>query len=442
MTKHPATFTTTVPIGNRVAIHRTCTRWLTPCRAIDPRAPPTAIAIQLIFTMVCCADTTMPLRKISVTLLASALAATSLACGSPAPADWTVTAQRVASPVGENSSEPQLSVSDRGVLLSWIERVGATTSLKFSELAESGWTAPVTAASGDGWFLSYADVPSVMRKSDGTLVAQWLELTETFIEAYDLRLSYSTDDGATWAPSFLPHHDGTRYQHGFASLVEMAGGDLGIIWLDGRNSAFDFDDPDTGTMELRFTSFDSNWEQTADIEIDHKVCECCPTTAVMTSDGVLAAFRDRDDNEVRDIGVSRLEDGTWTPTAIISPDNWTLDLCPVNGPMLSARGSDVAAAWFTVRDDLGQAYAAFSNDAGRTWGAPIRLDDGGSLGRVDVELLDDGSAVATWVEYAEGYSDFRLRLVTPSGERSAPVAVTAVSGGRASGFPARGAAGR
>ena len=62
-----------------------------------------------------------------------------------------------------------------------------------------------------------------------------------------------------------------------------------------------------------------------------------------------------------------------------------------------------------MKNDQGQAYAAFSSDAGRTWGMPIRLDDGGSLGRVDVELLDDGSAVASWVEYAEGRSDFRIR---------------------------------
>jgi len=386
--------------------------------------------------MVCSADNIMPTPKYALTLVLAAVTIANISCGSPTPAEWTATVQRVASPVGENSSESQLSVSERGVLLSWIERVGTTTFLKFSELADSGWTAPITAASGPGWFLSYADVPSVMRMSNGTLVAQWLVTTEQFIEAYDLHLSYSTDDGATWAPSFLPHHDGTRFQHGFASFVEMASGDLGIIWLDGRNSAFDFDDPETGTMMLRFTSFDADWTQTEDVEIDRRVCECCSTTAVLTADGVLAGFRDLiDESQVRDIGVSRLENGAWSPTTTVSEDNWEVYACPVNGPMLSASGQNVVAAWFTVKDDLGQAYAAFSNDAGRTWGAPIRLDDGGSLGRVDVELLDDGTAVATWVEYAEGRSDFRLRLVAPSGERSAPITVTGVSGGRASGFP-------
>jgi len=172
-----------------------------------------------------------------------------------------------------------------------------------------------------------------------------------------------------------------------------------------------------------------------DTEIDHRVCECCPTTAVATADGVLTAFRDRSDDEVRDIAVSRLEGGKWTAPELVSQDNWQLDFCPVNGPMLSARGRDVVAAWFTVKNELGQAYAAFSSDAGRTWGKPIRLDDGGSLGRVDVELLDDGSAVASWVEYAQGASDFRFRRVDPSGARSAPITVAGVSGGRASGYP-------
>jgi len=394
-----------------------------------------AIAIQVIYAMVCCADTTMPIRNSFLTLLAAALAVTIIACGSPAPAEWTATVQPVESPAGASSTEPQLSVSARGVLLSWVEFANGTASLKFSERTASGWTASMTAASGSDWFLSYADVPSVMRMADGTLVAQWLETTNEVLEAYNLLLSYSKDDGRTWAPKFMPHDDGTTSQHGFASFVEMATGDLGIIWLDGRNSEFDFDDPETGTMELRFASFDADWKRAGDAEIDHRVCECCSTTAVMTSDGVLAAFRDRDDDEVRDMGVSRLENGTWTPTTIISHDNWMLDFCPVNGPVLSARGQDVVATWFTVKDDVGQALAAFSNDAGRTWGAPIRLDDGGSLGRVDVEMLDDGTAVATWVEYAEGRSDFRLRLVAPSGERSAPINVAGVSAGRASGFP-------
>ncbi len=386
--------------------------------------------------MVCCADITMPIQKTFVALAAAAVAATALSCGTPDPAEWKIASlQELESPAGANSSEPQLSISNRGVLMSWIERVGTTTSLKFAERTASGWTQPVIAASGPDWFLSYADVPSVQRMSNGTLVAQWLENTDPQIEAYNLRMSYSKDDGKTWAASFLPHNDGTKSQHGFASMFDLPNNGLGVVWLDGRNSAFDFDKPDTGTMELRYASFDSNMKQTADVEIDHRVCECCQTTAAVTADGVLTAFRDLTPESVRDIGVSRLDGGKWTATTMVAADKWEIDFCPVNGPVLSARGRDVAIAWFTVKNDLGQAYAAFSSDAGRTWTAPQRLDDAGSLGRVDIELLDDGTAVASWVEYAEGKTDLRLRRIDGTGARSAAQNIVAVSGGRASGFP-------
>jgi hypothetical protein len=76
---------------------------------------------------------------------------------------------------------------------------------------------------------------------------------------------------------------------------------------------------------------------------------------------------------------------------------------------------------------MGRAWAAFSSDAGRSWGQPVRLDDGTSLGRVGVELLDDGSAVASWVEYVDKRGQFKLRRIEPSGARSEAVGVSAAS---------------
>ena len=368
-------------------------------------------------------------------LLALCIAAAA-SCGRSDPTTWTIDVRQTESPAGPNSSEPQLSMSNHGVLLSWIERAGTNTTLKFSEQSGSGsWTAPVTAASGQGWFLSYADVPSVMRKNDGTLVAQWLRITDARTEGYDLLLSYSKDNGKTWAAPFTPHHDGTRFQHGFASLLELPGNGLGVIWLDGRNSEFRDEDPTSGSMTLRYAAFDSSWKQTVDTEIDHNVCECCSTAAVATADGILAAFRDHTEKEIRDIAVSRLENGTWTASTTVHDDNWEIFACPVNGPALDARGRRAAVAWFTAKGDQGQAYAAFSPDAGRTWGMPIRLDEEGSTGRVGIRLLNDDTAVATWVELSKGRSDLRARFIDASGARSAPVTVAPVQGGRASGFP-------
>jgi hypothetical protein len=215
-------------------------------------------------------------------------------------------------------------------------------------------------------------------------------------------------------------------------MFELNGG-LGLVWLDGRDQELNTKDPLGGSMALYFASFDAQWKQTAETAVDARVCECCQTAAVLTPDGVLTAFRDRSPEEVRDIKVSRLESGAWTPAASLHDDNWKIEACPVNGPALSARGRDIAAAWFTAEGDKGRAFAAFSQDAGRTWSTPIRLDDGVSSGHVDIEWLDDGSAVASWVEFADQRSRLRVRRVWPSGARSD--AVEPPGSVRVSGYP-------
>ena len=126
-----------------------------------------------------------------------------------------------------------MSVSNRGVLVSWIERSGDLATLKFAERTASGWTAARTIASGRDWFVNWADVPSVLRLPSGAIVAHWLQKSGPSTYAYDVRLSHSTDDGKTWSPSYLPHHDRTQTEHGFASLFPMGDG-FGLVWLDGR----------------------------------------------------------------------------------------------------------------------------------------------------------------------------------------------------------------
>lgn len=378
------------------------------------------------------------------TLAAVALvAATSWTVTSASQRAVVVTPQPLRSPTGANSAQPQLSVSSRGVLLSWIERTGDLATLKFSARTATGWSEARTVAFGRDWFVNWADVPSVMRLPSGTIVAHWLQKSGPDTYAYDVRLFYSTDEGTTWAPSFIPHHDGTRTEHGFASLFPIGDG-LGLIWLDGRNmkpTAGHDDHGGGGAMTVHYARFDRNWKQVEESVVDARVCECCPTAATVTSEGVIAAFRDRSANEIRDIYTSRLVDGKWSDPAAVHADGWNIAACPVNGPALSASGRNVAASWFTVKTDAdkneqGQAYLAFSSDAGRTYGAPIRVDDGGSLGRVDVALVADGSAaIATWIEFAAQRSQFRVRRIDRSGARSAPVTIAGLAAGRASGYP-------
>jgi len=344
-----------------------------------------------------------------------------------APPAWTVQVQAVSPPAGPATMLPRLTVSGQSVILSWVERAGTMAHLEFAERTSAGWSEPTAVASGNKWFLSYADPPTVLRRPDGTLVANWLMSTNPIYEGSDLYLSYSKDNGKTWARPLVPHHDGSQQQHAFPSFFELPGNALGVIWLDGRDVQPTDANPEGGPMALRYAAYDAQWKRTAEGVVDPRACECCSTTSAVTSDGVLTAFRDRSDKEIRDIAVSRLENGKWTEPTRVHDDNWEVFACPVNGPVVSARGRDAVVAWFTAKDDNGQAWAAFSNDAGRTWGQPIRLDDGTSLGRVGVDLLDDGSAVASWVEYADKRGQFKLRRIQPSGDRSGAVAVSTPS---------------
>jgi hypothetical protein len=82
-----------------------------------------------------------------------------------------------------------------------------------------------------------------------------------------------------------------------------------------------------------------------------------------------------------------------------------------------------------AKNDRGQAFVAFSHDAGSSFGPPVRVDDAGSLGRLGVAMLGDGSAAVTWIESAKPRSQLRLRIVKPSGERSAPVMISDTAGG-------------
>lgn len=363
----------------------------------------------------------------------------------------------VATPAALNSAQPQLSVSKRGVLLSWIERNGDLATLKFAERSATGWSAPKTIASGRNWFVNWADVPSALRLPSGAIVAHWLQKSAASTYAYDVRLSYSTDDGATWSPSFTPHHDGTPTEHGFASLFPMGDG-LGLIWLDGRNMLASpkpgeggkgtnhGDHGGGGSMTVRFARYDKSFKQVEETEVDARVCECCPTAAAVTAEGVIAAFRNRSEDEIRDNYVARLTNGKWSTPQAVFADNWKIAACPVNGPSLSANGATVAMSWFTAKNDQPNALAAFSSDAGKTFSKPVRVDDVGTLGRVDIDLLPDGSALAAWIEFGNqpgspqpsgvgGKAQFQVRRIERNGTRSAPVVVSNMAGSRASGYP-------
>jgi len=342
----------------------------------------------------------------------------------PAADERSIAVEPIASPSGANSSAPQLTVEGDRAILSWIERSGKQSALKFAERTATGWSEARTVVSSDHLMVNSADVPSVRAMPDGTLAAHWMEENGPDPEAYDLRLAWSAD-GRAWSAPVAPNRDKTISQHGFASLFPTAGGGLGLVWLDGRTTH-----GEEGDMQLRAAMYDGAHKQLSDTMIDARVCECCPTAVALAADGPVAAYRNRSAGEIRDIHVTRLAAGRWTMPAPVHRDNFKIEGCPVNGPAIAARGKDVVVAWFTAPNEMNRSYLAFSHDGGKTFGAPVRADDKESLGRVVVALEKSGSAIVGWVESAAQTPQFQIRRVQANGTRSAAVTVANQSGTR------------
>jgi hypothetical protein len=343
------------------------------------------------------------------------------------PAESTLMVQPLPSPAGTGSTEPQLTIQGDRVLLSWLEVSGARATLKYAERTSSGWSTPQIVSAGNNFFVNAFDVPSVHALADGTLAANWLETNGPDPDASTVRLSWSKDQGHTWSRPVSPHHDGTKTEHGFVSTFQAPGAGLGLVWIDGRATN---PEEETGDMSLRSSVYDVDGKQLRETVVAPRVCECCSTAAAETSEGIIVVFRNRSASEIRDTYVSRFAAGVWSKPTVVHDDGWRINACPINGPTIAARGRDVAVAWFMAKDDQGRAFMAFSHDAGRTFSAPVRVDDASSLGRLGVQMLPDGSAAITYIEFADKHSQFRVRRISPNGMRSAPVTIAETSGVR------------
>ena len=80
-------------------------------------------------------------------------------------------------------------------------------------------------------------------------------------------------------------------------------------------------------------------------------------------------------------------------------------------------------------------FVALSRDAGRTFGAPARVDEVSAIGHVGVELLNDGSAAVSWIEFANQRAQFKIRRIEPDGGRTSAVLVAGAGDDRVAGSP-------
>ena len=354
--------------------------------------------------------------------------------------------KRIEFPAAPDSGEPFLTEDAAGsVYASWVEkRDDGNQSLQFSKLNAdaSAWSEPVLIADGSNWFVNWADVPSIAVGPDGRMAAHWLEGLGTGRYAYGVRITFSDDHGQTWSSPEWLHEDESSSEHGFVSLSYASDGSLDSIWLDGRNMAL-------GSDNMMIMSRRINSDGTFEDEqiIDDQTCECCPTSIARLADGsIISAFRDRSDDEIRNIHVRKGDENGWQTSAWSSSDGWKIAACPVNGPVVQSEGAHVAVAWFTAPEDVPAVHVSFSEDQGASFENTVSVHENRPIGRVGMSMLDEKKIVVTWIESGVAPADsarstaaaeagIKMRIVHTDGTLESTNVVAPTASSRASGYP-------
>ena len=340
-------------------------------------------------------------------------------------------------PVSGKSGESSLMVNDAGQLVaSWIEEKDNTAYFKYAVQTENGWTNPQIIASGDDWFINWADFPAI--SANGELwFAHFLQKSSSETFSYDVMFVISQDGGQSWTEPQKLHDDNILAEHGFVAATPYKDG-FYVTWLDGRNSSGGGHDHDSGhgdgAMSIRAAFMSAQGNVSNRQELDHKTCDCCQTHIAVVEGQPVVVYRDRSDAEVRDVSFAVLQDTTWTSPSLIHSDDWHIAGCPVNGPRIVVNGQQSAVVWFTGADDDGTVKVALSANINDEFSEPIILERGTALGRVDA-LANGDELVLSWMGNEGDKTFVKMATLDWQGNILSQKNIIEVSQGRRTGFP-------
>ncbi|MCB0457511.1 MAG: hypothetical protein R2776_04080 [Flavobacteriaceae bacterium] len=335
----------------------------------------------------------------------------------------------------ENSSLPRLFSNGAELFLSWVTQKDSLSVLNYSKYSGGVWTPTEEIISGTDWFVNWADFPQIA-ENNGIILTSFLQKSASGTYTYDVKLNLYNNSTKTWKKNFVLHNDGTQSEHGFVSIKPYVGNSFFVTWLDGRNTVGGHEnhaEHGSGAMNLRGAIVFEDGTIDYDKILDDRVCDCCNTAAAIgANDELIVVYRDRSEDEIRDIAMKRwTRDSNWVAPKIIGNDHWKIEGCPVNGPAVDTFEDGVVVAWFTGVNEEGSVNVAFSG----TYENPIRVDAGNATGRVDVVMLSGTEAAVLWMEPKGEEEVIQLVKVSSNGTKGTPITISKTSRERASGFP-------
>jgi hypothetical protein len=271
--------------------------------------------------------------------------------------------------------------------------------LEQRRLIDGKFTAPTLISASENLMVNWADTPRFAVGKDGSSIITWLESNG---HGYGIKYMFSRESGAAYTDAKWLHQDQRGAEHGFVSLVALSDGGFFAAWLQGGDFGVD------GVYQTSLIGLVINADGSLREEfvLDDKVCDCCDTDAEIFSSGnVVVTFRDRNDDEERDIYYVRgnpLEPKSFSAAKSLALDNWKPDGCPVNGPAIASFGRHTSALtysdkkWSTPRLQIAQ-----SKGGGKKFGIASILSAKDTIGRADIAYLPEGIPVAAWLHTIE-----------------------------------------
>ena len=334
-----------------------------------------------------------------------------------------------------SNAQPSLVSNNGSVSLTWISSDDdMNANLNFRQFKDENWTNTQTLAIGSDWFINWADFPTHAISGDQVLTS-YLKKSASGTYTYDVFLSLHKLSGEKIKEDFILNTDGFKAEHGFVSIVAKDNEGFLISWLDGRNTVEKDMNGNHKPMTIRFAEITNTGDIINEVELDSSVCDCCQTSITYSDKGPVVVYRDRSEEEVRDIYVTRNINDEWeTPTAVHN-DGWVIYGCPVNGPKVVSNSNNLAVSWFTVSDGKPAVNLSFSESYGSSFGSPIKINDLNAIGRVDAAFLNEKEVIVSYMEGDDIGTYLKIKKVSIDGKVSEPITVSKIDSGRGTGVP-------
>jgi len=295
------------------------------------------------------------------------------------------------------------------IVLSWVkERNDSSAILCYAVSADNGKTfgEPVVIPSSNKIHPHAENLPKIIFKSSGEVIAVWGELNPKPTNPYSGKICYaqSFDNGRSWSAAKNLVTDVKGDDQRYFDVALKSDGEAAIVWLDNRKTTT----REGSAIYYASTKGRNGFED--ERRIGEPCCECCRTDLLIDHQNIHIVYRAILDDSIRDMVHVFSGDGgkTFSSPERISEDNWVIRACPHTGPTQAINKSGLHAAWFTMGRN-GGVYYSHSKDNGKSFSTPDSIA-GKSGKHPQIAVMPNNELAIVWDEVVRDSTDFHSSI--------------------------------